>query len=602
MLATECPTHLAYAPGHPAGGADRHDSPLARVRQLIESATGLAGIDPNELAALAERAGANRFNLVAVGEFKRGKSSLLNALIGAEVLPMGVVPLTAIATVLEYGDTPQVTVAFLDGAAREIDRAALRDYATEPGNPGNAKGVAEVRIAWPSSWLKSGVRLVDTPGIGSVHQHNTDATYRLLPQADAVLFLLSVDQPVGRAEYDFLGKVRGYAGKVFFLLNKTDLLSEAELAESTAFARRVLDEAMGRPVEVFPVSARQALDALRSGKGEQDRSGFAPFTEALDHFLRDGKDAALAASLAKGLARLAGQARFQAELARAALSAPANELRRKLAAFEARRLDMEQEKRDFSVLLEAAVKRLAERDLIADVEAFKAGLSGEVEAAVRTRYEAVRDLPLGELAEDLQRHAQDTVRTGWDRFRKTEDDTLDTAFQALVERFGGRVEDIVDELYRYAAELFSVPFGAVRAETAFGGRSGFYYKFWEVPGSLRIMTVSLLHALPTFLGDGLVLKEALKYGRELADTQAGRVRYDFAQRLDKSMRAFKLAMLARIDATLAGIAAAVEQGLVLDAANTDEARARGLELDAILDRLDRLTIDLKPLASPEAAS
>jgi GTP-binding protein EngB required for normal cell division len=578
------------------------ETALARVRRSLAAARGLAGLDPAGLNALAARAESKRFNLVAVGEFKRGKSSLINALIGAEVLPMGVVPLTAIATVLEYGATPTVTVAFRDGAEHEVDLAALWDYATEKGNPGNAKGVAEVRIAWPSPWLGRGVRLVDTPGIGSVYRHNTDATYRFLPQADAVLFLLSVDQPVGRAEYDFLGEVRAYAGKVFFLLNKADLLSEAELAESAAFARGVLSEAMGRPVEVFPVSARRALDALHNGEAGPDRSGFPPFTEALDHFLRDGKDTALAAALAKGLSRLAGQARFQAELARAALAAPVEDLRRKLAAFETRRLDMEQEKRDFSVLLEAEVKRLAERNLVADVEAFKAGLAGEVEAAVKTRYEAVHGLPLDELAEDLQHHAQDTVRTGWDRFRKAEDDKLDTAFQALVERFGGRVESIVDELYRYAAELFSVPFEAVRAETAFDSRSGFYYKFWEVPGSLRIMTVSLLHALPKFLGDGLVLKEALKYGRELADTQAGRVRYDFAQRLDKSMRTFKLAMLARIDATLAGISAAVEQGLVLDAANTDEARARDLELGATLARLDRLTIDLKPLVSPEAGS
>ena len=575
------------------------ETALDHVRRCLTAARGLAGIDPAGLDALVARAESKRFNLVAVGEFKRGKSSLLNALIGAEVLPMGVVPLTAIATVLEYGDAPRVTVAFQDGAERKVEPAALRDYATEPGNPGNGKGVAEVRIAWPSAWLKSGVRLVDTPGIGSIHQHNTDATYRFLPQADAVLFLLSVDQPVGRAEYDFLGDVRAYAGKIFFLLNKADLLSEAELAESTAFARGVLSEAMGRPVEVFPVSARRALDAIRNGKSEPDRSGFPTFTEALDHFLCDGKDTALAAALAKGLSRLAGQARFQAELARAALNAPVEDLRRKLAAFEARRADMEQEKRDFSILLEAEVKRLAERDLVADVEAFKAELADEVEAAVRSRYDAVHGLPLGKLAEDLQGHAQDRVRAGWDGFRRAEDDKLDTAFQALVERFGGRVEAIVDELYRYAAELFSVPFDAVRAETAFDSQGGFYYKFWEVPGSLRIMTTSLLHALPKFLGDGLVLKEALKYGRELADTQAGRVRHDFAQRLDKSMRSFKLAMLARIDATLAGIAAAVEQGLVLDTANTDAAKMRGLELDAILARLDHLANDLKPLAALE---
>lgn len=95
----------------------------------------------------------------------------------------------------------------------------------------------------------------------------------------------------------------------------------------------------------------------------------------------------------------------------------------------------------------------------------------------------------------------------------------------------------MDELYRFSSELYSVPFEAVGAAMAGSGKSRCHYKFREAPGSIRIMTASLLHALPEFLGDALVLWEALKYGRELADTQTGRVRYNFAQRLDKSRRA-----------------------------------------------------------------
>jgi hypothetical protein len=164
-------------------------------------------------------------------------------------------------------------------------------------------------------------------------------------------------------------------------------------------------------------------------------------------------------------------------------------------------------------------------------------------------------------------------------------ETLDALFQSLCERFSGKIDATVDELYRFSSELFSVPLEAVGAESAWSAESGFYYKFWETPGSLAIMSTSLLHALPKFLGDALILKSAQRYGRELTDTQAGQVRYDFAQRLDKSMRDFKVAMLERIDATLDGIATAVKKGVKTGAESTAQATVRARELAADMECL-----------------
>jgi GTP-binding protein EngB required for normal cell division len=569
---------------------------LHELRQCLTDAGTLDGIAPAEFHALSERADSSTFNLVVVGEFKRGKSSVLNALIGADILPVGAVPLTAIATILEYGELPAVRAEFQDDSVRQVPLEALWNYVTEKGNPANAKGVREVRIAWPSPWLKSGVRLIDTPGIGSVYRHNTDVTYRFLPKADAVLFLLSVDQPVGQAEYDFLKEVREYAGRIFFLLNKTDLFSDADVAESSAFVSRVLEEAMGGAVPVFPVSAKLALESFKAGSGELlEQSRFPAFTEALECFLMEGKGNALTASLAKGLLRLVSQARFNAELALSSLSMPVEELRSKVEIFEKKRSEVAQEKHDFAILLEAEVKHLAGQDVTADVEAFKAKLSRAIEAKLKGHFESVRHLPSGKLHEDLQRYVVDEVRTAWDGFRHDEDEKLDTVFQAICERFSGKIDATVDELYRFSSELFSIPFEAVSAEAAWNAKSGFYYKFWETPGSLTIMTTSLLHALPKFIGDALILKAAQNYGRELADTQAGRVRYDFAQRLDKSMHDFKAAMLERIDATLEGIATAVKKGVKTGAENAAQADDRARELAADLERLNTLAARLPSL-------
>ena len=145
---------------------------------------------------LIEKIENNVFNLVVLGQFKRGKTSLINALLGSEILPTAVVPLTSIATILKYGETFNIKVYFKDGRVIETEPASLTQYVTEKGNPRNEKDVQEVVITYPSSYLKDGVRLIDTPGVGSVYEHNTDVAYQYLPKSDAALFLFSVDQPV----------------------------------------------------------------------------------------------------------------------------------------------------------------------------------------------------------------------------------------------------------------------------------------------------------------------------------------------------------------------------------------------------------------------
>jgi hypothetical protein len=576
------------------------ESALGQVRACLGEAAALAGIAPDELATLRVRAEANVFNLVAVGEFKRGKSSVLNALLGADILPVGVVPLTAIATVVSYGETVAVEVEFDNGEIRAVASQALADYVTEKGNPHNAKGVREVRVAWPSPWLASGVRLIDTPGIGSVYRHNSEVTYRFLPHADAVLFLLSVGQPAGRAETEFLADVREYAGRIFFLLNKADLLTENELAESVEFASRVIAEAIGRPAPVFPVSARLALEGLKSGDvATLSRSRFPEFSETLARFLMQGTGNALAAALAKRLLRLVAQATLNAELEISSLRTPLEELRRKVTVFETKRAEVARERCDFGVLLEAEVKRLADRTVTEDVEEFRARLGGEVEATINTRFQTARHLPSRALAAALERAAVDVVKAAWDRFRHEEDERIGTRCHGLCRRFGARIDATVDELYRFSSELFSVPFEAVGADTDWQSQTDFYYKFWDEPPALKMLSASLLLALPKFLGDSLVLRQGLSYGRELADTQAGRVRYNFAQRLDKSMREFKSAMLQRLDATLVGIEAAVKKGVEASTAGTAQAERRAAELGAELVRLAGLAEQLRSLAALE---
>jgi len=127
------------------------DSESALARALNELAALGTDQDREQLAALVDRLDAARLRVLVAGEAKRGKSTLVNALLGREVLPSGVTPLTAVTTTVRYGDDERAEVRFLDGHDEKHPLAALTDLVTERGNPGNRRGTWP-RRCWRAGW------------------------------------------------------------------------------------------------------------------------------------------------------------------------------------------------------------------------------------------------------------------------------------------------------------------------------------------------------------------------------------------------------------------------------------------------------------------
>ncbi len=554
-------------------------------------------------AEIREKLETNSFNLMVVGQFKRGKTHLINALMGADLLPVSVVPLTSIVTIMTFGEQVGIRVFLNDGSVREIGAEELQNYVTETGNPGNEKNVREVVVTYPSDYLKDGVRLMDTPGVGSVFLHNTDVAYRYLPQSDAALFLLSVDQPVSRAELDFLADVRQYADRIFFLLNKIDYLSDEEVRESVEFSRKALEEIMGPDIRIFPVSARLGLQGQLEGSAQLlERSNLPAFTKVLDRFLLKEKGQVLILSVSNQLLRILSQIRLEMELELKSLMTPLEDLKEKISAFQTKKEEILGEKESFAILMDGEVDRLIRNRLDEDIAAFKKEFAQCMERDFEEFYEKNRELSLKELNDALEDHVVEEVERAFTQWREVEDEKLAAEFQAICSRFVTRMNETVDTLLSYSSELFSIRFEVVRAESVWTSDSGFYYKLREEPVGLDMLAVSLTQVVPGYIGNRfqrlkayvfnlanrMIVSKRKRHMIETIDMQAGRIRFDFVDRLNRSKLKFRSGIMKNIEATVEGIGSAIEKGMELKSRSEEGAAEMREALLEGLGQVDEL--------------
>jgi len=369
-------------------------APLDRALACVEEAAGLLGLgDVADQAAEANRRLEGlTLEVAVVGEFKRGKSTLINALLGRDVLPAGVLPLTAVPTVLERGD-PALMVAFADGRTEEHQLDELADFVTEERNPGNRLGVERVVARLHAPLLDQGVRLVDTPGVGSVLEHNTAATDAYLPSLDAAVLVTSADPPISQGERAFLERVAEQAVRLLVVLNKADYLTAEELERTVRFTERVVRQVVPDwPGPVYALSARV-------GVGDPDR--FGRFAVDLRRLLSEGRGAAVADAAARSAARAAATLRLALDLEHRVAELPAEELARRLATFDAAAAALADEGAADEALLGAAVRRALEAmDGVIDPQ--RARLARTAAQATQKAADQHPDLAPGGLLERLE--------------------------------------------------------------------------------------------------------------------------------------------------------------------------------------------------------
>jgi GTPase SAR1 family protein len=439
----------------------------AHLEHLCELIGGL-GEDhrraAGQLAELGDRLAGQCFHLAVLGQFKRGKSTLINAILGEKILPTSIVPLTSVPTYIVFGPRRELQVRRRDAPLerREFNNAEqalelLSELVTEPGNPENVKRIEHVRLSHPAGILEQTV-LVDTPGIGSTFRHNTEVTLEFLSQCDAALFVVSADPPITEVELDFLGQVRERVEKVFFVMNKVDYLSAEELAQAVSFLKDTLQgrAAIGGEIIVYPLAARSALQArMKNDPAELASSGIEPVERDLLEFLAHEKQRALGRAIEKKARDLVGEEIMKIRLRLRSLKMPLEELEEKLAVFD-RKIE------------QAHTQRRTAGDLLAGDEQRARDFVEQQALTLRDRAGKHLSTVLGQAVERFKREAA------------AEQDVAGAIQEAIPELFGQatrdlsglvarRVDDVlavhqeraanlVEGVRRAAAELFDVPY------------------------------------------------------------------------------------------------------------------------------------------------
>lgn len=234
--------------------------------ELFSGGEAACSIQRRQCKLLVDKLSNSNMTISVIGQFKRGKSTLSNCILGKNYMPVGIVPITSAVTKVVYG-RQSAEVCFENGEVRPVEIDDLSAYISEQENAQNKLGVKEVVIHSESDFLKNGITYVDTPGVGSFHKNNTEVAYDYMKESDAVIFLLSVDSPINQIEIDFLQSTKEYAGKFYFAVNKIDTVSTGDLEAYTEYCAGLLSEIMETSaIKLMPVSAKtgEGVEALKS--------------------------------------------------------------------------------------------------------------------------------------------------------------------------------------------------------------------------------------------------------------------------------------------------------------------------------------------------
>ncbi len=534
--------------------------------------------------ALAARVSEGRFYLACIGQFKRGKSTLINALIGEPVLPVGFIPVTAVPTVIRYGANKKARIKFRDGAWQQIAIGDLDQHVSEEHNPENAKGVEGAEVYVPSALLSAGMCLVDTPGLGSVFTGNTATTQAFIPHIDAALVVVGADPPLAGEELSLVEAVGRQVENLILVLNKADRTTDAERAAAAAFTQKVLEKRLQRRAgPVFEVSAAERVE----NRGPERDWG--KLLVALEHLVQGSGRQLIQAACDRGIERLSEQLLAIIAEEREALERPIEESERRIAAMKETIAEAERSMREVEFLWMAEQRHLS--DLF--VTRHKQFLESVWPQASEEFERALKCLPrtLGpSYRRAVMRESQGIARQHVLPWLRAEQEEGEKEYRRVASRFVQMANEFLKKLADAGIRELARMLHALDPETGFRTRSEFLFRdmieIAQPASPLRWLADFVLGLVGA---RGVIQSDGREFLGRLLEVNCSRVQNDILNRVQESR--------GRLEVEIRKLLHEISRIAVEALTHAREARAAGAAaVEAVTARLNRLEREVTELS------
>jgi ribosome biogenesis GTPase A len=489
------------------------------------------GAEPvaDEARELAARISEGRFYVACVGQFKRGKSILINALIGEPVLPTGFIPVTAVPTVIRFGEHLTARVRLLDGSWNEIPVSELKQYVTEELNPENKKGVQGAEAFVPSPLLSSGMCIVDTPGLGSVFTGNSAATQAFIPHIDAALVVVGADPPLAGEELALVETVGKQVHDLILVLNKADRTTDAERAAATLFTRQLLEKRLQREIgPMFEISAQERADNRGPERDWNKLVG------ALQRLVDGSGHQLVRTACDRGLQRLSEQLLVIISEGREALQRPIGESETRIALMRQTIADAERSMRELGYLFMAEQQHIS--DMFVDRhKTFLARVLPQAQSEFDVSLQSISGWVGPSYRRRTFREAQELARRHVMPWLKPEQEEAEKEYRRVALRFVDMANEFLKKLANAGIPELALMPHALDPERGFRVRSEFtFYEFRDVaqPASPLRWLADLILGL---VGARWTIRNAAReFLTRLLETNSIRVQSDVLNRVQES--------------------------------------------------------------------
>lgn len=459
-----------------------------------------------------------------VGQFKRGKTSFINTILGNDILPVGIIPITSVITKLRYG-LPQAKIMFNNGEEKEVSFDSLHKYISEQENPKNKKDVECVDIYYPCGILKDGVILVDTPGVGSIHKHNTEVTYSFLKDSDAVIFMLSVDSPINEIEKDFLYSVRKYASKFYFAVNKIDMISEKELEIFLKYCEKVLCETMNvDSVVIFPISAK-------------DSTGIEEILSCIKADIQTSIEDILIESVKIKTKDILNNALSRIDLYISASKIPLDDLESKVKELTEKLKDLDKINEEVFYRTKMSCDSLVQNIENILVEESKK-IINETELMLKNIYEQNINEKPKKLEKELKKIVETDLDKSLEKMNNEGLSSLELNYKNMIDIFNNNIDIIKAFISEKLYEIFNVKYNYEKTEYTLSGKEDFYVDTNNEPIAFFINMNNFIYFMPKRYANKSIYNNYLDKMKDIVERNKNNMLYNYKYKINESLRAF----------------------------------------------------------------